>query len=425
MGFWQKLSGLLGGAKVEDLSTEAPPISPEQAFAELYLARARAHPLVERVEPVAGEPLAFKLYARGADEPWQVFLGNAFRETRDSTPDEKLAAIERLLSIHDVVDDVLSWDEVRPLLVPLVRMTGFGGAMAGAAELLGRPFVPCLRLFVGIDRGDTFSYATKKQVAEWQQSDVSVYACAQAVLQAHVDGEPSGDVACYDDSASYGIWHVTRDDSYESSRLALPGFLESFRGRVPGNPIAIVPHRSLLVISGDGSDAAIARLAQMAEAEFNASPRSISPALYTVAAGHTVVPLHLPREHPQHLAVERGHRILAASCYGDQKGLLDAQYEESQRDVFVATLGLLADKQTREVRSWASWKQGVESLLPVADLVALGADDAKPLFVPWDKLLELLPQGLELEPGHDPPRYLTRTFPSAAQLEALAQHRAI
>jgi hypothetical protein len=128
-------------------------------------------------------------------------------------------------------------------------------------------------------------------------------------LQAHVEAatRESPDVESYDASAPYPIWHVVRNDSYESSRLVLPGFLASFRDKVAGNPIAIVPHRSLLVISGDGHSEAVARLAHMTESEFDASPRAISPAVYGLNAAGDVVPLALPNDHPSCNVAERGH----------------------------------------------------------------------------------------------------------------------
>lgn len=417
MGFWQKVVGVFGGGS--DASS-----TPEEAFAKLYIQRALEHPRIERVEQLEGKPLELRVHSRDNGGSSLAFLANTFNETRDHSPEQKLAAIDRLLSIHDVVDKSLDWPEAQGLLVPQVRMAGFGGAAAAQAGLLKWPFAPFLHVLVGVDRGDNFTYVTQEDAERWAQDDLYVVVTSYAVLQSHVEADPLAESASYDDEAGYGIWHVTRDDSYESSRLALPGYLSKFRGKVPGNPIAIVPHRSLMVISGDGDGAAIARLAQMAEAEFNASSRSISPAIYTVAGDEGIKPLHLPTDHPQHIAVERGHQLLAATCYADQKAALDESFEASGRDIFVASLLLLSDKVTERVRSWASWKQGAETLLPEADLVALGADGREPFFVAWEKICELAAEWLELEPEHDPPRYRTLGFPTQAALERLAQHRA-
>src|SRR6185369_15379006 len=102
----------------------------------------------------------------------------------------------------------------------------------------------------------------------------------------------------YDDRVDYPLWHVARDDSYESSRLLLPAWLASFAGKVKGKPVAVVPHRSCVVVGGDGDHACLRRLIEFARREYEASPRAISPALYTVDAGGALAPLVLPGDHP-------------------------------------------------------------------------------------------------------------------------------
>jgi hypothetical protein len=424
MGLLTKLTSLWGPRSRASGPAHAAPsnTTPERAFVELCIAEAHQHPRVERVEAGEGSDLPVSIWLADTSEPTKMFLKNTFLETRDLPPDGKRAALQRLLGIVDAVDEELDWDEARQAVVPLVRTTGFGTL----GPQVSRPLVPFLRVFLGIDRDTSISYVTRGQLDEWQQPESAVFAQAFAVLQAHIDDpdpEPP-EVEPYDTGVPYGIWQVTRNDSYETSRLALPGFLASFRGKVLGTPIAVVPHRGLMVISGDGEPAAIARLCQMAENEFNAAPRPISPALYTIDGRDEVVPLQLPGEHPQRLAVERGHRLLAATCYADQKAELEQAFETEQRDVFVASVMLFSEKQTGELRSWAAMTEGVDTLLPEVDVVALMRQaDEQPLMVPWAKALELAPRCFMREAGCDPPRYRCVAFPNAAELEELGRHR--
>jgi hypothetical protein len=183
-----------------------------------------------------------------------------------------------------------------------------------------------------------------------------------------------------------------------------------------------VPHRALMVISGDGDAAAVARLAQMAEAEFAAAPRPISPAVYSVDADGNVVPLHLPETHPQHALVERGHRILAATSYGDQKEMLDKRHEQDGTDVFVATYAMFSDKRSGILRSWSTMAEGVATLLPHTDLIAIATEGDKPRFIPWHKMLELAPHCFERAAEHDPPRVRVVDWPSRELLAELARH---
>jgi hypothetical protein len=177
-----------------------------------------------------------------------------------------------------------------------------------------------------------------------------------------------------------------------------------------------------LLVAGDADDDAVARLAQMAEREFAASTRSVSPALYTVDAHGNVVPLRLPPDHPQHLSVERGHYLLAQSCYADQKKWLEERFEEEGTDVFVASFGLLTKKETGAMHSWGSMTRDVEALLPKTELVALNDLVEKPFFVPWDVLLELAPECFEPAPEFEPLRVRIVGWPKPAVLAKLRQH---
>ncbi len=419
MGWWSKL---FGRGKEQEQAPVQPRRTAEDLFVELYMDEARRHPRVVRVERGEGDEMLVRLWTAGSDAPSQAFLKNTFLETRESSPEEKLLAIRRLLSILDLSDEELTWEEASARLVPLLRLDSF----AAAGSLVSQTFAPFLRVFIGVDHEATVAYVTEEKLRGWAQAPDSALEQAYFNLRAHVDAATAEapDVESYDEGAPYPIWHVTRDDSYETSRLALPGYLASFRGRVAGSPIAVAPHRRLLVVSGDAHAAAIVRLAQMAENEFNAAPRPLSPAVYTLDATDAVVPLRLPPEHPQHLAVERGHLLLAATSYGEQKEILEERFEQDGTDVFVATYSLFSDKHDERLRSYCTLAQGVDALLPSTDLVALIAEQegAEPLFVPWSKLLELAPECVRPEPEHDPPRFRVVGWPDAKTLAALAQH---
>jgi hypothetical protein len=420
MGFWNKLRALFGMSPGGDLESPRSParVTPEEAFTALFLDEARAHPAVERAERIPGD-FAVHLFRPGTEQPWTAFLGNLFQEAREDAPDDKVLRIRRFLSTLGSTEPDLSWEEAAPRLVPLVRLATFG-AGAGVTPL-SRPFVPFVHVLVGVDSEHSVAIVDRARVDEWKQPPDAVFAAAIATLARHVRDD---DVERYDPEAPYAIWHVTRDDSYECSRLALPGFLASFRGRVSGNPIAIVPNRSTLIVSGDGDPAAIARLARSAEAEFIASPRAVSPAVYTLTGSDLVTPLHLPREHPQHLAVERGHRVLAATCYADQKAELEKRFEAENVEIFVATLKVSEHEQTKELTTIATFAQGIPSLLPEADMIVLVTNESPTpslTMVPWATAFELARECFERDPKLDPPRYLTLAWPRP---EVLAELRA-
>ncbi|HVY31380.1 MAG TPA: hypothetical protein VHB79_32730 [Polyangiaceae bacterium] len=429
MGFWSKL---FGGEKTEkEPETRAPEAapapgggkkSPEAAFVEWCLAEIRKHPDVERAELGEGPSLPVSIWKRGSDGTHTMFLKNTFVETRELPPADKLAALKRLLINVERSGEKRDWHDVIDSFVPLLRAATFAASIRGdAPPTVTRPFVPFLSVFLGLDENERIGYTTQKELDEWGQSADTAFAHAFENMQRHVAATSANgtDVALYDEHAPYPIWHVVSNDSYETSRLVLPGYLASFRGKVAGNPIAIAPHRSLLVIAGDAEPHAIARLAHMAEKEFQASPRSVSPAVYTCdEAGH-VVPLRLPPEHPQHQLVERGHYLLALDIYGEQKTELEERFQRQSVDVFVASFMLFENDLTKKLTSASTMTQGVPTLLPETDLIVLVSDSMEPLRVPRAVVLELLPECFAPAPEYFPPRLRVVGWPTPARLVEL------
>jgi hypothetical protein len=410
MGLWRKIAGLFGGVGANDEQT------PERSFIAQFVELARQNHLVERVEELQEGGLPVKLWLRGGGEH-TVFLNNTFMETRDDAPEEKLRRLGMLLASVGEAMGQPTWEEAAPNLVPLLRVATFG-ASSLTAPLVSRAFAPCLRVFLGRDSASSTAIVSHDALKEWQQSEEAALDRAIDNFSKHV---ASGiDVQPYEADAPYPIWHVTRDDSYEASRLALPGYLAKFRGKVNGTPIAVVPHRTLVLISGDGDPRAITRLAQTAEAEFNASPRSVSAGIYTLSDDDAVVPLHLPRAHALHGVVERGHLLLLASCYAEQKTQLDARFEQEGTDLFVASLKLLEDRQTHRLTSFAAMTRGATSLLPHADrLCFVPLDDTKPFVVDFRVALTRASSCFEEAEEFDPPRVRTIAWPDDATLSEL------
>lgn len=406
MTVWDRLKTAVFGR-------DAP--SPQELFLRDFMAEALEYPGVERVEKSTEHEFTVLVWPIGASDPIRVYLGNVFHETRELSPEERRERIRALLTFMEKHDAEPSWEEARRVLVPLVRMIGL--ERFTSTKLVSRPFVPFIGLFVGLDQDETVAYVSAEHAARWNVNDATIFAAAQATLTSHM---LESDVEPYDPDAPYPIWHVTRDDSYESSRLAVPGFLASFRGKVSGNPIAIIPDRSTLIISGDGDARAIERLATHAEREFMGAARPLSPAIYTVGASGEVEPLHLPRDHAHHFLVERGHRLLAATCYAEQKKHLDAKHEQEGIDVFVATLGVFMNKDSGETQSWATMVKGVDTLLPEADLIALMEDeDGWNGMVPWQKVFELAPACFEKEPSLEPSRWRVVGWPDERAMASL------
>jgi hypothetical protein len=415
MSFWSGVRRFFGMGS----SSESAPSKPEDHFALAMMEVVRAIP---GVTSVRRSDTDFALELTTAQGNQTFFLGNMFAETREVSPDERAERVRRFVSALVAPESDLGWEQAIERLVPLLRASTIFTGVTGGAEgpvPIARPFAPFLIETVGIDSDASFQIVTSGDVERWEVSIEQVFAAAHGVAASAFQDE---DVAPYDPSAPYPIWCVARDDSYESSRLLLPGWLASFEGRVKGRPVAIVPDRSKLIVGGDGDEACLKRLVETARREHQASHRSISPALYTVGPAGNVVPLTLPPNHPLAKEVTLGHLQLALAEYGAQQKPLQ---DKVGGDTFVATFKGV-ERPDGTLTSLSTWSENVATLLPKTEEIVfvLGPGSNAPVVfgVPWTVVERIAGDHLVREPDLDPPRWRTR-WPDAdtvAKLRAAA-----
>ncbi|MFB9066704.1 hypothetical protein [Pseudofulvimonas gallinarii] len=117
-----------------------------------------------------------------------------------------------------------------------------------------------------------------------------------------------------------------------------------------------------------------------------------------------------------------------AMDYAEQAQLLRWLHESEDRDVFVATTGVmeLPGDQGR-LRTWCTWPSGCEAELPQSDLVAVadvpaGRPDATGdgVLVTWNDFADIC-AGLLQAPVHAPPRYPVAGAVDAAQWQHLRE----
>jgi hypothetical protein len=423
MGLWKKLRGAFSsppGAVAPDASPGSPD-GPEEQFADLVLGLTRRLPYVSSAARHPSKAFTLSISLEEGGEPAELYLGNMFAETRDLSPDARLARVMGLLSAIEP-QDPLDWDEAKGLLVPLLRSMAYAASTDHALAV--EPFVPFVVLALGIDSDATTQVVTAETLSGWGVPFETARQCAFDVLTNHIESE---DVETWDRDTPYPNFTIGRDDSYQSSRLALPGFVASFRGKVNGNPIAIVPHRGLLVIAGDADASAVLRLIDTAEREYRASPRSLSPDLYTVDAADQVVPWEPPPDHPHRRLARRNRLLLAGSEYDQQKEALSESLETLGDEAFVASYTIVMPAGDEIPWSYAVLPEGVATLLPCTDVVVFASNHApegKPqhLFVFLDDARRIAGEGFfAVEPGWMPERLRVSRWPDEETLRRLAE----
>ena len=415
MGLWSKVRGLLGGGE------PAPAPTPVPTPQELFLAEVEAvFRQIPSVTAVRRKPEDFALIVTRGGQDMTTFLGNVFSDSRDLSPEARAERVRRFAATLETPPaSELDWEDARDHLIPVLRAsTFFIGLPPGAQPPLHRAFAPFLIEAVAIDSDHAIQYATGSHVEKWGVDSETVFSTARDNAARFFDDRH---IESYDPQAPYPLWHVANDDDYEASRLLKPGWLAAFRGRVTGRPVAIAPHRSMLIVGGDGDERCLARLVETARSEYQASSRRISPALYSVDDEDTVVPLVLPTSHPAANGIALARALLADREYGSQRTTLQASVGDT---LFVASyVGL--QRPDGSVTSYAAWTEGVPTLLPRADEIAFNpampAGAAAAFRVSWEQAERLAGSSIVAVPGLDPPRWRAEVWPDEQALGRLRE----
>ncbi|WP_162958293.1 hypothetical protein [Nocardia yunnanensis] len=161
---------------------------------------------------------------------------------------------------------------------------------------------------------------------------------------------------------------------------------------------------------------------------YSAAEYPLSPRPYTMDERGDLVPYELPRDAQGWDELRYADRILASSVYEEQAESVAEQCVDGDPVVHLAQLTHVA-LPDGGIRSLAHWTDGVETLLPKADLVCLerrefavtewyDAEVEDSVIVAWELLDESI--GLAAAAGFDPPRYrVGSNHPPAEVLSAL------
>ena len=172
-----------------------------------------------------------------------------------------------------------------------------------------------------------------------------------------------------------GVFLSQSGDFYDPSRLLLTDVL--YRQPIMGAPVVMAPNRAVLLLTGDRNEAGLQTLVDLAEQAL-AQPRSLPPLMlrWSGVAWERFTPQALsPKLHRLRL------RELTAD-YQDQQAMLNDLHKQEGHDVFVAQ-HTIVQRADGEHRSICVWPEGVRSLLPETDFIALYRPSTKQTaFVP-------------------------------------------
>ena len=349
----------------------------------------------------------------------RMFLGNLLHELQHCRRADRSALLARFLDGMLSPDNGIpaTYAEARPLLMPVIRRRGDIGIVAlstlaasgeGCQQFVPatQPLVDDLVVALVCDRPTSMAYVNEHELPKWQVTFEQALADALNNLRAlpeHGGWQQLG----------AGLWSGEWGDAYESSRILLPDLIHRVGVR---DPVVAVPFRNALMLTSAGNDAGISLMARTIADHADANQRWLSFRLLRLH--ETQWRRHVPQaaQAEWHVLNLRNDAML----YDTQKELLDAHHERTGVDLFVATFGLLK-KSDGTPASYCVWAVDVDTLLPCTDLVAFAFKrDGEPqtLLVRWADACRVAGERMETT-GESPERLRVRTFPDAAQLQAL------
>lgn len=376
---------------------------PKTAFANMVLADLRDRGVSECSYVEDDFAVAYKRSDGGGGH---IYLQNTFADC-DGADDDYIR--QRIANLVQAVafppERPSSWAEAQPNLRGVIRNATFGlGAPDTAKTILSRPWQPFLSEMAVIDTPTAMSYVTEDDLVTWEVSKEEVFAAARANLAERRPSAPA---------ERQIMRFVDTGDSYFVSMLLVEGWLASFALTPQDRPVAFITDTSSLVVVPGATT--ITPLLEMAEEEYSQAGRSISPQAYTVDADGRVVPYPELAGRDDAVKVHRAATILAGNEYATQKHWLDQRHEAQSVDVFTASCTVM-QREDNSLFSYTTWPDGVDTLLPRADFVAMAAEEAS-FFVEWPMLTEFV--SLEPERGLYPVRYRVRQWPDAETVAAL------
>lgn len=363
--------------------------------------------------PLEYDKKAFVVRGTG-DVRYVANLSNAYREYCQADERTRPLVLGRFFSAFDELKE--DWPEVGDKLLPVCRnRTNFSLALlAGARDLAAEVEAPPsvrlgehLEIGLAIDSETRIAQVMGKELDRWGVDFEVALARAAANLRDR-SLEPWIEPA---PRLYVSPWR----DHYDGSRLYLPDLVH--RLRVKGDPVAMVPNRLMAIVTGSEDRPMLELMLELTRRALTQDrPISAIPLRLEGQRWYTWSP---EDEHPGLTEFARLRLEELAGAYATQKQILEDQSGET---AFVASFAAAFDPE-RGGFSWATWSEGVETLLPTTDKIAFVKVDAegqpRPVgLAPFARVVERLKHHLIRTP-HWPPRWRTTSFPTDAELAAL------
>ncbi len=381
--------------------------------------------------PIVYEQARFQLVVGdGSSGPMNImWLGNAYEEYCALPRDRRDGVLERYVPMPDF-DAFDHKEAVMRSLLPRLRERSYPHLLEHRvrrqlsnpeAKLPALPYRPVGELLAAtlcIDLPSQVVDCTEQNYTTWNSSLDELWPVALANLEA-LSQKPFRKVGP-------GVFVSAFCDSHDPARMLLPQLFRALP--LKGAPVVALPNRNTLIVTGADDDAGLDELLSQHKLGLQ-DPRPVMRSVFVLGEGGWA-PFSPRPGHPLAVEFNTLHAQALATMHADQKELLTEVFEAEERDVFIATWNPMLNPDTGAIRSYATWTQGVTTLLPKTESVGfvvldgLGPGKHDLTQASWEEVQSMLGHLLEPEPGLWPQRWRVEGFPTEAQFAQLKANAA-
>ena len=379
--------------------------TPEEQFTDDFVATIDRLPGIAKITKTDG----FGIEVRRAGETGShsIFLGNLFAEVEHLSVRERKEAVQQFVAaMFAQPDEPESWEAAAPRLRPVLRTASYAQAgQVGGITVASRPSLRHLVEMLVIDHEHRMSLVNADSLEQWGVTFDEAYQRGAQNLM--VEGTH---LARLDN----GVLAVASEDTYESSRLVVPGWLAGLGEEIGIQPVAVVPSRDMMLIADERDNTAVLWVLEEGMKIFADHPRWLSPVPYKADEDGDIVPWRPAEGHPAFAAVRLAERTLETYEYREQKNRLEKLFRQAGEDLLVGDYDVETEGAARSV---TTWPQSNDALLPYADEIIFPAQSG-PFRVSWAAAARLLSDEWEEAPT-TPPRRRTLRWPDEDTLARL------
>lgn len=339
-----------------------------------------------------------------------IMLGNLFGRWQSMSKADAGAYLETALTgLVAEADQPKSFAEARDRLFPGVRdratiestrwMAEIGGSAPVAVphRLLGSSILAT----VVLDSPTTMMMLNQSHLDDWGVAFDEVLDAAIENLDEVTDVAKWGRVA---PGTHVSLWN----DDYDVSRILVPKVIDVLE--LAGDPVAFVPHRNRLIVTGSDDEHGLAVAMSRTESELD-HPSQVS-ALPLVRRNGEWTDFDLPPEHPAAAGLARLRAADRSLAYGATTPLIQSVLGE---DVFVSN-SILAERDG-VITSACTWIDA-PCVIPETDRVMFFRNQEENWLVAWGDVRSHVGH-LMTPTDFYPPRYRTEGFPTPEQLAGM------